>query len=312
MSRVDVVVVLAVVAAFAFAMSAFLQRRASEYQPGDRVRAAAQRGLPGAVALTVRLVRHPVWLLGWAVNLAGFGVQAAALNLGSVAAVQPLMTTQLLFALILSSWERRRWPTLPDWLSGAAVCGGVAILLAVDGAAPLSGAADRGRVLLATLAALLAVTALVSGARGRSSVAVSALMLACAAGIAYAMSAVFMKLTADSLLHRGVGATATDWVGYALAGSTTLGLVLGQGAFAAGLLPWAVAAMNIVNPAVSFAVGVLAFHTDIPTSPGKLAALTGTGALLLAGVVGLVRSPSRAVWAPQRLGDAPTGGALRG
>lgn len=300
MSRADLVVVLALVAALAFALSAFLQRRASAHEPRERVLGAAQHGLPGAVALTARLVRRPVWLVGWAVNLAGFGVQALALSLGSVAAVQPVLTAQLLFALALASWERRRWPTAVDWLSGLAICGGVAILLAVDGASPLSGAADRGRVLWATAAALAAMALLVSLARVLSSVALSAALLACAAGLAYAMSAVFMKLTATSLTDDGVVATARDWVGYALAVSTALGLVLGQAAYAAGPLPWAVAAMNIVNPAAGFAVGVLAFATDLPSSPGDLAALTGTGALLLLGVIGLVRSSSRAAWAVPR------------
>jgi drug/metabolite transporter (DMT)-like permease len=303
MSRANLVVVLALVAALAFALSAFLQRRASEHESRERVSRAASHGLPGAVSLTLRLVRRPVWMLGWVVNLAGFGVQALALSLGSVAAVQPVLTAQLLFALGLASWERRRWPTAVDWLSGLAICGGIAILLSVDGAAPLGGAADRTRVLWAVAAAAGAGALLISSTRVIPSVAVSAVLMACAAGLAYALSAVFMKLTASSLVDDGVGATARDWVGYSLAISTLLGLVLGQAAYAAGPLPWAVAAMNIVNPAASFVIGVLAFDTDLPTSPGDLAALTGTGALLLVGVIGLVRSPSRAVWTGHQLDE---------
>jgi drug/metabolite transporter (DMT)-like permease len=301
MSRVDVVVVLALVAAFAFALSAFLQRRASRYERSQDLSDAAQHGLVGAVSLTVRLVRRRVWLVGWCVNLLGFGVQALALSLGSVAVVQPVLTAQLLFALPLASWERRSWPTLADWLSALAICGGVAILISLD-AAPLSGSADRRRVLWAVGAAVVTALLLVSAGRVVRSVGVSAVLLACAAGLAYAMSAVFMKLTASSLTDEGVAATARDWVGYALAVSTLIGLALGQAAYAAGSLPWALAAMNIVNPAASFATGVLAFDTDLPTSPGQLAALTGTGALLLLGVVGLVRSPSRAVWGARERG----------
>jgi len=298
MSRPDVVLALALAAAFAFALSAFLQRRASEELTGEPASVAAQHGLPGAVALTLRLVRRATWLFGWVVNLTGFLLQAAALKLGSVAAVQPVMTAQLLFTLPLASWERRRWPSLLDWLSALAICGGVAILLAVDSATPLQGHAHRGRVLLAALAALVAVAVLVSTARTRRSAALSAVLVAGAAGLAYAMSAVFMKLTAESLVDRGVGMTARDWVGYALAASTLLGLVLGQAAFAGGPLPWAVATMNIVNPAASFAAGVLAFDSEIPTAPSSLAALTGTGALLALGVIGLARSSSRDAWLP--------------
>ena len=56
MSRADLVVVLALVAALAFALSAFLQRRASAHEPRERVLGATQHGLPGAVALLVLFV----------------------------------------------------------------------------------------------------------------------------------------------------------------------------------------------------------------------------------------------------------------
>jgi drug/metabolite transporter (DMT)-like permease len=297
-TRATAVLILGLGAAFAFALSAFLQQAASRALAGHPGTELAGKGLPGAVRLFRRLLRSRRWFVGWLVNLGGFFLQAAALRLGSVAAVQPLMTTQLLFAIPLASWEGRSRPSLSDALSGLAICGGITLFMFVDGAAPLSGRADRGRVVLATVAALGGVALLVFSSRGRAP-AVSAVLLACAAGICFALTAVFMKLTADELLDRGIAATATDWVGYALAGSTALGLVLGQTAYAAGPLPWALAAMNIVNPVASYAAGVLAFETPLPTTPGALAGIAGTGALLVVGVIGLVRSPSTRIWLPE-------------
>ncbi|MFT4084757.1 MAG: DMT family transporter [Nocardioides sp.] len=298
MTRAWVVLILGLGAALAFAVSAFLQQNASRRLDGAPGAALANKGLPGAVRLFRRLVRSPRWFAGWLVNLGGFGLQAAALRLGSVAAVQPLMTTQLLFAMPLASWEQKRRPTWPDLLAGAAICAGIALFMTVDGAAPLTGAADRGRVLLAVAAGAAGIGLLVSVSRGRPPT-VAAVLLACAAGICFALSAVFMKLTADSLLDHGVRATAVDWVGYALAGSTGLGLVLGQTAYAAGPLPWALAAMNIVNPVASYLAGALAFDASVPSTPGALAGVVGAGALLVIGVVGLVRSPSARVWNAQ-------------
>lgn len=298
MTRAELVFVLAVVAAFGFAWSAFLQQRASTHlsgHPGERL---ARQGLPGALALLRRLVRSPAWFVGWVVNLLAFFVQAAALHFGSVAAVQPMMTTQVLFTIMLSSWSARRRPTLLDLLAGSAICGGVALLMLVDGAAPLTGHADRARVLLVTLIAIAAVAVLVAASRFRPSPALAALLLACASGVCFAMTAMFMKLTGDDLLGPGIAATARDWVGYALAGSTGIGLALGQLSHAAGPLPWSVSAMNIVNPLASYAGGVIAFHAPLPTSPGALAGLAGAGALLVLGVVGLVHSPSINAWSP--------------
>lgn len=298
MSRAGIVFLLGAVAAFGFAWSAFLQQQASTHLAGQPGAALSRKGLPGAVRLLGRLVHSPAWFVGWTVNLLAFLVQAAALHLGSVAAVQPLMTTQVLFTIGLSSWTARRWPTALDWLAGSAICGGVALLMVVDGAAPMNGEADRPRVFLVTVAAIGAVAILVAASRFRPSPALAALLLACAAGVCFAMTAMFMKLTTDDLIDRGVAATARDWVGYALAISTSVGLALGQLSHAAGPLPWSMSAMNIVNPVVSYISGMVAFGASLPTSPGALAGIAGAAALLILGVIGLVHSPSIGAWSP--------------
>ena len=130
------------------------------------------------------------------------------------------------------------------------------------------------------------------------------MLVAVGAGICFAMSAVFITLTTDSLLHRGVAATATDWVGYALAVSTLAGLLLGQDAFAAGSLPTAVAAMTITNPIASYLAGVFAFDVRPPTSPGALAGVAAAGALIAGGVIVLAHSPTVH---DERIGSRPVG-----
>lgn len=288
------VVSLGLLAAFLFAASASLQQRAAQQAnhapPPNEVRTGRSRQtLAPLLVLAGRLPRSRLWLLGWATNLVGFMVQGAALHFGSVAMVQPLLVTQLLFALPLATAWSRRWPSRRAWLSGAAICGGVAVFLAVRGVAPLEGQPNRTRIILAGLSAVALVGLLVSAAVRRRPL-VQAVLIAVAAGICFAMSAVLMKLTAEDLVERGVAATAVDWPGYLLAVSTLTGLLLGQWAYAAGSLTAAVAAMTITNPVASYLVGVLAFHVSPPTSPGALAAVAGAGALICAGVVGLSHS----------------------
>jgi hypothetical protein len=284
------VFLLALLAAFLFALAAFLQQRAAR-----RTEHPTRSIVGGAAGLMARLVRDRTWLTGWGVNLAGFAAQAVALRIGSVAAVQPVMATQLLFALPMSSLERRVWPRLRDWASAGAICGGLVVLLLVDGAAPLAGEADRPKVLLAAaFAAVLVVTLALIAQRVRRPVA--SLLVASAAGLCFAMSSVFMKLTADDLVDHGVGHTARDWPGYALAVSTLLGLVLEQSAFATGALPWSVATMNAVNPVASYAAGMLAFDVPVPSDPLSLAGISAAGLLVVAGVLGLAHSPSTSLW----------------
>ena len=138
----------ALAAAFLFALSAFLQQRAARTIVGTDT--ASLRDAAGVKRLLSRLVRSPTWLAGWLTNLGGVGTQAAALKVGSVAAVQPMMAAQLLFVLSLASGEQRRWPSGRDWLSAFAVCAGLVLLVTADAVAadrratPASRAAGDG------------------------------------------------------------------------------------------------------------------------------------------------------------------------
>jgi len=283
--------VLGLVVAFLFAASAFLQQRAA--RTTTRTSDSAARG---AWRLMSVLARNRTWLAGWLVNLVGFGTQAVALHVGSVATVQPMLAAQLMFALPMSSLELRRWPRPRDWFAAGSICAGLVVLLVVVHVAPIAGEPNRDRIVIAALATL-AVILVLSPLAVRVGQNAVVLVGAGCAGLCFAMSAVFIKLTTDDLANHGVAYTARDWVGYALAVSTLLGLVLGQGAFANGPLPWAVAIKETVNPIASYAIGVLAFPVSLPTDAGSLAGLAAAGALVLLGGIALAGTPSAEYWA---------------
>jgi len=287
---------LAVLAAMCNAIAAGLQQRASLLiDARHRLTAAPRATLTSRYLPVLRqvrwLLRHPVWWLGWVFNTLGTLVQAVALHFGSVAQVQPLLTTQLVFDLPLSARNSRRRPLARDWLSVLAICGGVVVFLAVPGAAPTRGTADRGAVLLALAASAVVVVLLVVLAAGRSATARAA-VIGVAAGIVNANTAVLIKLTTTDLSDRGVAATALDWPGYSVAAGTVLGVLLAQQAYAAGSLAVAVAAMTVTNPVVSTLLGRLTF--DVPTrgGPGALAGLAVALLLMSVGAVGLAHSPT--------------------
>jgi drug/metabolite transporter (DMT)-like permease len=265
-----------------------LDRRRLEPQPGSRPRRTAI--FFGLWRLLRQLVRRPLWLAGWLINLVGFGVQALALHFGSVALVQPVLVTQLLFALpMAAAWQRRR-PGGRDWTAAAFICGGLVVFLAVRGVAPVADQADRSRLAWASIATAGAVAMLLLICVGLSRL-LRATLLAVGAGLCFAVSAAMIKLTSEDLLHRGVAATARDWPGYALAAATLAGLLVEQGAFAAGSLPSAVASMSITNPVASYLIGVFAFGVAPPQGAGSLSALAGAAVLISIGAIGLAHSP---------------------
>jgi drug/metabolite transporter (DMT)-like permease len=286
---------LALLAALLFAFGASLQQ-----QVGRALLSVAAppsgpvRRLHGWLPITAsvhNVVRHPLWLAGWAVNGVGFAIQAVALHTGSVALVQPVMVTQLLFTVPIAVWHTRRRPSRTTLASGIAMFAGVALFIARWGTGTAhGGSTDWSRVLGAVLVALgLAVCLVTMPVRLRR--ARRAVLEAVAAGLCFAVSAALMKLTADSVVRYGVG-TATQWPAYLLVVSTVLGLVIGQDALAAGHLSTAVAGMAITNPVASTVIGVYAFRDRVPITAGVLAGLACAGLLIFGGVIGMARSAS--------------------
>jgi len=224
-----------------------------------------------------------VW--GWSTDLVGYAFQAGALHYGSVALVQPLMSTQLLFTFGLVSWSRRSRPRLQPLVGAGAICTGLTLLLAVQGSS-LSGPADRTKVLTATVVVAVLVAILVAVSRRARH---GAMFSAVAAGLCTAMSAVFTKLTVDDLVSVGIAGTVHGWPGYLLLVSTAAGFLTIQAGFASGPLTWAVAVGLITDPIASYLLSILAFDVPMPTGPGAIAGIVIALLLLAAGIVALAQ-----------------------
>ncbi|MGB7050480.1 MAG: hypothetical protein WBG41_02825, partial [Acidimicrobiales bacterium] len=103
---------LAALAAAVNALTSVLQRIGVETAPAS----SALR-----LSLMAHALRRGIWLVGFALMLVVFGLQATALRFGSLTIVQPVLTTELLFLLlILAVWFRYRlhWP---EWVGAATV-----------------------------------------------------------------------------------------------------------------------------------------------------------------------------------------------
>lgn len=284
-------VVLALLAALLFAVAARVQQGAARAQIARRVPTGGR--LTTCLPITgvlLRLVRNRLWVLGWTVAAVGFVIQAIALHRGSIALVQPILVTQLLFTIPIAVLGTGRRPGPWVWVAGLSVCLGIVMFVDVWGTGALH-AVDRSRVVYAVAVAWALVVALVlAGSRVRA--ARRAALLSVAAGLCFSTTAVLLKMTVDPLVRQGVGTALSDWPAYVLVLSTAMGLVIGQDALAAGSLPTVVAGMTITNPLASAAIGVLAFHERVPTHASTLIGLSCAGLLLTAGVIGLALSPA--------------------
>ncbi|MEV0720765.1 DMT family transporter [Asanoa sp. NPDC050611] len=283
-----VVVLLALSAAVLLSLAAALQQHGAQRVARSNT---GRRGPLPLLGVAHRLVRSPTWVTGQVASAVGAGVQGAALHLGSVALVQPLLATQLLFALPLGARRRRTWPRVTDWLAAAAIVGALTLFLTVKGAIPAHGRSDPGRVLLATVATAVVAGLLVAAAGRRRDRFGYATLLAVGGALCSSLAAVLLKVTGERVTAHGLGGTMTDWPAYALVAAILGALLLGQQAFASGSLAAAVTAGSVTNPVASYLLSILAFHATLPHGAGPRAALAGAAALLLAGAWGLARSP---------------------
>ena len=141
-------VLFALLAAFANALNVVMQHVASI---GDPRHSKGWR-------FVRYLVSNPLWLVGWVALAGAFVFQAIALHNGAMSVVQPLLVTELVFALVL------RWLWLHQsirsvtWWAAALTCLSLALFLAM--------AEPSGGSTLPTSGAWASATAAVAGAAG--------------------------------------------------------------------------------------------------------------------------------------------------
>src|ERR1700750_2505542 len=75
------------------------------------------------------LFRNPLWLFGWVALAAAFGFQALALHSGLLSVVQPLLVTELVFALVLRRFWIRPSIRLITWAPAIVTGAGLAVFI---------------------------------------------------------------------------------------------------------------------------------------------------------------------------------------
>jgi drug/metabolite transporter (DMT)-like permease len=284
------VVLVALGSALAYAVASVLQQQAAAAQPPER-------SLRPAIVMA--LARQPLWLAGIGASAVGLLLQLLALDHGSLTVVQPVLVCGLIFALPINAvGVQKRRLTRKEWLSASAVTAGLALFLVSAG--PGGGRPDAsGGVWLLVVAVFAGTLALVVGAARALHGPGRALVLACGAGAANALSAAFTKSVAheaSAAFHSGVAhlvaTLASSWTPYALVASLAVVIVLVQSAFQAGPISWSLPALTALNPVAAVTIGVTVLHEKVQlglaAGAGELCGLM----LAAAGVLALGTSPA--------------------
>lgn len=271
-------IVLALVAAFLFALGLVLQERAASKGGGEDV---------GAGFLT-RLLREPVWLAGFAAQGLGFVAQAIALAIGRMVVVQPLLVATIVFSLPIARVLTKRHIRRVEWIGALVVAGGLALLLIVSETDEGTDDASIGVWLAVGGACLGIALVLFLLARGRSP-ALRAGLLGTAAGLLFGFAAALTKTTM-SRFDEGILEVVLDWHLYALIVVSIAAFWLQQAALQTGALSAAVASSMAFDPLASIALGIIIFSEKLHESPLGIAFSLIALAATLFGLVLLARA----------------------
>jgi len=289
----------AALAAGGNALANVMQRKASLQEAPDR---------PFGPRLLLDLVHHPSWLLGFGGLVASFGMQALALGLGPLSAVETIITLELPLTLLAASHVFHGHLGRSEWLSVLGMTAGMAALVAIldphpgntSDVTPLTYTVAGGAT-AATIAALL-----ILGQRGgRLSRTIA---LGAAAGASFGFTATLIKETVTQLNTHGLLAMLSTWQTYVAAGFGILGLVAVQWALHTGPLTAAQPGFTLMDPLVAILWGIFVYHETTRTGIWLLPATLGAIAIG-AGAIRLARSPLLASLNENTVsvGDGPVG-----
>ena len=217
-------------------------------------------GASGAVrgARAGDLARHVVsdwrWRLGVAASLVGLALHAAALHFGTLTVVQPLAVTALFFSMVFRDLLDRRRPPRRTVTWGAITAVGLGLFLTAAG--PTGGSDLPDGQAAALLIGLGAVGVLVALRASRQFPAHAGLLLGTAGGIVFGLMAGAIKSTTSAW---SVGELFTSWPVYAMVTIGLTGFLLNQHIYNWTRLPESLPMLNLVNPLVALAFGVVVF-----------------------------------------------------
>jgi hypothetical protein len=266
-----------------------------------------QTARSGSPRILLDLARQPLWLIAIGANIVGFALQVVALDFGSLALVQPLLVTDLIFAVLIARWLAwRRGEALPGGRRALIVlyAGVTAAAVGVAGfliaGRPSAGHGDLGfSVLIPLIAGLVVLVGgcLLVAARTEN---LRPLALALACGINYGVAAFSIKLVTTEF-GGGPARVFTNWPIYLLAVVGPVGFILNQDALQEGtFLAPVQAIITTADPVISIALGVLWLGVVLRSSPVDI---FGQVASLLLMTVGIIMT---ARVAPQAAGSPPT------
>jgi drug/metabolite transporter (DMT)-like permease len=255
------VLLLAVGAACCLGFGFVLQQNAAQHAP---------RGDFLSFRLLLDLMRVPRWLGGIALMVVGMALGAAALGQGEISFVEPLLATNLLFALALSRRQTRQPLGRQGWAGLALLAGGVTAFIVAGEPRGGTAVADPLRPWL-IIGAMTGLALLLTAYAKRTRLSAAPTLLALAAGLLYGVQDALTRVSGDRFAAGGFTELLTGWQPYAVLALGVTGLLLVPSAFEAASLRASLPALTAAQPLAGIICGVGFLGDRLRTDTGAVA-----------------------------------------
>ncbi|OZC89163.1 DMT family transporter [Rhodococcoides fascians] len=272
-------VALALVAAMLFACASVAQQSAASAVPEGR-------------SLMSTLLRSPRWWAGVIGDVGGYAVQVAALWVGSVLIVQPLVVSMLLFALPLSAKFSGFKMTRSTWLLAISLALALAVFIVVGDPTEGHSNAPFADWLVPLLVTTVVISVFAVAGFVLHNPGYRALLLGAAGGLLFGVAVAFTKFVTD-LVEKDLVSAITAWQTYALVGCGVLGFYLQQVAFQAGPLSASLPAVTIGEPFGAAFLGITVLDERVRDDPGALVIIGCSVLVMIVATIALSRSQAQ-------------------
>jgi drug/metabolite transporter (DMT)-like permease len=259
MTKTDLAVVLALLAAFASAVGNVVRQRSAQEITDREV---------GHLELFRLSLRDTRWWLGAGGAIANYALQAVALALGSVVLVTALQVTALLFALPIYAYLTKVRVTRREWVWAVLLAAALAVVVTVGD--PDSGA-SRGSLTTWLVVAVVMGPPLVFcvlGARFWTG-SLAAVLLAVVAGSSLALFAVLTKAVVE-VVRGGVVALLLAPEFYFWLAAALAGMIFQQSSYRVGSLNASLPTSVVAKPLIGSVLGMVVLGETFDASGPEL------------------------------------------
>jgi drug/metabolite transporter (DMT)-like permease len=254
--------------------------------------------------LITQLLRQPRWLAGIAIMAVGQLLWAWTIGHLDLSVAEPLLATDLLFALLVAVPLTGERPRKSELLGAVLLGAGVAALSgsrSVNSQSVHFGSAQYWP----TAAAIGAIALWLVRAGLRRRGQQRATLTGIAAGLIFGISDALTRRTVEIISSHSFLTALESWPAYCTVAASVLGLWLMENSFNSAPLHASLPAITAAEPVAGILLGIVVFGDVIRISPAMLALQTGGIAALATGVILVARAPALSSLRPSQILSRP-------